>query len=70
MKKLFPAVVLAASLILGCTPSDQQPPAAAATPTAAPGDQITDMDFESGEVEQPPAEDDQPTAEPTTPPVP
>ncbi len=69
MKILLIAAVLAAALTLSCTPSDQSPPVPEATPTAAAGDQITDMDFESGEVEQAATETEEPEAQPT-PPVP
>ncbi len=65
MREMLVAVAVASLLTLSCAPSDQPPPAAEATPTAAAGDQITDMDFESGEVEQPPAEAEQPTEVPT-----
>ena len=65
MKTPLIAAVFAASLTLSCTPSDQPPPAPEATPTAAAGDQITDMDFESGEVEQAATETEEPEVEPT-----
>lgn len=69
MREMLVAAVLAAALTLGCTPSDQSPPVPEATPTVAAGDQITDMDFESGEVEQAATETDEPETQPT-PPVP
>jgi len=54
MKKLLIVLAMAASLMLGCAPSDQAPPMVEATPTAAAADdQITNMDFESGEIEPP-----------------
>jgi len=50
MKTLFTVLAAAAMLTLGCTPSDQAQPDAEVTPEAE--EQITEMDFESGEVEQ------------------
>lgn len=65
MKTLLVAAVVSASLTLSCTPSDQPSPAAEATPTAVAGDQITEIDFESGEVEQSAAESEEPEGQPT-----
>jgi hypothetical protein len=65
MKEMLVAVAVASLLTLSCTPSDQPPAAAEATPTAAAGDQITDMDFESGEGERTVAGPDEPPPEPT-----
>ena len=52
MKKILTlsVLIMAGLMLLGCAPSDQAPPAVEATPT--PADQIKDMDFESGEVDQ------------------
>ncbi len=53
MKTLLIALAATAMLTLGCTPSDQADPDAEVTPEAAEApEQITEMDFESGEVEQ------------------
>jgi hypothetical protein len=65
MREMLTAVAVASLLTLSCTPSDQPRPKIKATPTATAGDQITDMDFESGEVEQPVAGADETTPEPT-----
>lgn len=51
MKKLMMIAAVIAILTLGCAPSDQEAPDGEATP--APDQKITDMDFESGEVDQP-----------------
>ena len=51
MKATLVAIVVFGMLALGCGQSDQGPPAIEATPT--PTDTITEMDFESGEVEEP-----------------
>jgi hypothetical protein len=50
MKTLLIALTVAAMSTLGCTPSDQAQPDAEVTPEAE--EQITEMDFESGELEQ------------------
>jgi len=65
MKYLTLTLMIAATLALGCAPSDQTPAAAEATPTAAAGDEITGMDFESGEVDQSTTEAEKPAEEPT-----
>jgi len=64
MKKLLIAVAASLLLTISCAPSDQPPPAAQATPTAA-SDRITEMDFESGEVEQPAANSEESEVQPT-----
>ena len=52
MKAILVSAIFAASVFgLGCAPADQQPPAAEPTPAAADDGTITEMDFESGEVE-------------------
>jgi hypothetical protein len=58
MKNALAILAVAGVMMLGCTPSDQAPAdeAAAPTPAADAGQKITDMDFESGEAEQPAAE--------------
>lgn len=50
MKTLLIALAAATMLTLGCTPSDQAQADAEVTPEAE--EQITEMDFESGELEQ------------------
>ncbi len=65
MKTLFIAVTVCIFSILGCSPSDQPAPAVESTPTVAAGDEITEMDFESGEFEQPAAEPEEPAEAPT-----
>ena len=50
MKKLLLVSATFLLLVMGCAPSGQVPAAGNATPT--PADKITEMDFESGEVEQ------------------
>ena len=50
MKATLAVIVVLGVLTLGCAQSDQGPPVTEATPT--PTDEITEMDFESGEVEQ------------------
>ncbi len=65
MKLLLSTLVIVVSLAWGCTPADQVTPPAEATPAASTGDEITEMDFESGEVEQPAAEREEPAPEPT-----
>jgi len=64
MKNLTLTLLIVVSLTWGCTPSDPAPKAVEATPTAV-DDEITEMDFESGEVEQPAAQTEEPTEEPT-----
>ncbi len=65
MKYLSIALLIVVSLAWGCAPSDQAPPMTEATPTAAGGDEITEIDFESGEVDQPKTESEEPAEEPT-----
>jgi len=65
MKTLLIAAAVASLLTLSCAPSDQPPPAAQATPAATAGDEITGMDFESGEVEQPTADPEETEVAPT-----
>ena len=62
MKKLILSLLVIGLLAPGCTPSDTAQPAVEATPTAA-GDEITEMDFESGEVDRPATETEEPQAE-------
>ena len=61
MKKLSITLLIVVSLTWGCAPPNQESPAAEATPTTAAGDEITEMDFESGEVTEP----EEPAEEPT-----
>ena len=63
MKTLFTVLAAAAMLTLGCTPSDQAQPDAEVTPEAE--EQITEMDFESGELDQASDGSDDPAAQPT-----
>jgi hypothetical protein len=63
MKTLLIVLAAAAMLTLGCTPSDQAQADAEVTPEAE--EQITEMDFESGEVEQSTDGSEDPDAEPT-----
>lgn len=66
MKDLLLTLMIAVSLTWGCAPSDQAPTVAEATPTAAADEEITEMNFESGEVDQSTTEiDEQPAEEPT-----
>jgi len=65
MRHLMLILVFVATLAWGCAPADQPAPQAEPTPTAATGNEITGMDFESGEVEQPTAEPEEPALEPT-----
>jgi hypothetical protein len=51
MKTTLAAMVILGVVTLGCGQTDQGPPVIEATPT--PTDTITEMDFESGEVEEP-----------------
>jgi len=54
--KILTATLFVAALtsMLGCSPSGETPPSVAEpTPTVSAEDKITDMDFESGEVEPP-----------------
>jgi hypothetical protein len=69
MKYLTLAMVIAVTMAWGCAPSDQPSTEAVATPAASAGDEITEMDFESGEVEQTASELKEPEAE-STPDVP
>ena len=48
---MAPIHVVLGVFSLGCGQSDQTPPMLEATPT--PTEKITEMDFESGEVEEP-----------------
>jgi len=65
MKTLLIVLVATAMFTLGCTPSDQATPDAEADPTAAEAEEkITEMDFESGEVEQSTDGSEDPAAEP------
>ena len=50
MKKLLLVTATFLFFVMGCAPSDHVPAAGNATPT--PADKITEMDFESGEVEE------------------
>ncbi len=66
MKTLFIVLAASALLTLGCTPSDQAPSDAEVTPAAAEAEeQITEMDFESGELEQSSDGSEDPAIEPT-----
>jgi hypothetical protein len=55
MKTLTATLFVAAlTSMLGCSPSGEMPPPAAEpTPTVLAEEKITDLDFESGEVELP-----------------
>ena len=65
MKTLLIVLVATAIFTLGCTPSDQAEPAAEVEPTAAKAEeQITEMDFESGEIEGANEGSEDPAAEP------
>ena len=63
MKTLLMVLVATATFTLGCAPSDQATPDAEVTPEAE--EQITEMDFESGEVEQFSEGSEDPATEPT-----
>jgi hypothetical protein len=66
MKMLLIVLAAAAMLTLGCTPSDQAQADAEVTPAAAEAEeQITEMDFESGELEQSSDGSEDPATEPT-----
>ena len=66
MKTLLFAAAVASLLTISCAPSDQTPPSAQATPAASAGDEITEIDFESGEVDQSTTEiEEEPAGEPT-----
>jgi hypothetical protein len=65
MKKILMAIAVASFLTMSCAPSDQPPAAVEATPAASTGDEITEMDFESGEIDESASELAEPTAEPT-----
>ena len=65
MRKLLMAIAVASLVTMSCAPSDQPPPQVEATPVASTGDEITEMDFESGEVEQPADDPEEPASEPT-----
>ena len=65
MRHLMLILVFVATLAWGCAPSDRTPPQTEPTPTAAAGNEITGMDFESGEVEQESATMVEPADEPT-----
>ena len=64
MKNALAIFAVAAVLAIGCTPKDQAAPDRAAAPATTPnaGEKITDMDFESGEVEQPAVQPEEPEA--------
>lgn len=64
MKTLLIALTVCGISMSGCTPSDQPTPVVEPTPTAAAGDKITDMDFESGDADQA-IESEEPAPEPT-----
>jgi hypothetical protein len=59
------AIAVASLVTMSCARSDQRPPQVEATPVASTGDEITEMDFESGEVEQPAADPEEPASKPT-----
>jgi hypothetical protein len=63
MKSLLIVLAAAAMLTLGCTPSDQAQADAEVTPEAE--EQITEMDFESGELDQASEGSEDPATEPT-----
>lgn len=63
MKTLFIVLVATTMFTLGCAPSDQAQPDAEVTPE--PEEQITEMDFESGEVEGANEGSEDPATEPT-----
>jgi hypothetical protein len=65
MKYQILTLLFVLSLTCGCTPSNQPPPAVEATPAAPTGEEIKEMDFESGEVDQPVTETEEPAADPT-----
>lgn len=66
MRILTITVLIASMFAWGCAPSDPPPMEVDPTPTASSGEEITDMDFESGEVDQSAAEmEEEPAAEPT-----
>lgn len=65
MKTLLIVLAAATMLTLGCTPSDQAPPDADAEITPEAEEQITEMDFESGELDQASDGSDDPAAQPT-----
>jgi hypothetical protein len=65
MRKFLVATAIVASITLGCAQSDDVSSGGEATPIpGAKDDQITNMDFESGEVEQPAEVTDGQEAEP------
>jgi hypothetical protein len=65
MRKLLVASAILALITLGCAPSGDVSSGGEATPTpGAEDDKITDMDFESGEVEKPAEVTDGQEAEP------
>ena len=68
MKYTLATLAVVAVLAVGCTPTPPPPEEVATeTPTHAAGEAITDMDFESGEVDQPAVETEEPgDAEPET----
>jgi hypothetical protein len=65
MKEILMAIAVASLLTMSCAPSDQPPPAVVETPAASTGDEITEMDFESGEIDESAAEPAEPAPEPT-----
>jgi hypothetical protein len=68
MKNALAILAAAAVLVLGCTPTPPPPEEVATeTPAQAAEETITNMDFESGEVDQPAVEAEEPEAvEPET----
>jgi hypothetical protein len=65
MRYLISILAIVATLSLGCTPSEQAPGAPEPTPTAAAGEEITGMDFESGKADRNATPPEEPAAEPT-----
>jgi hypothetical protein len=65
MKYLISILAIVATLSLSCTPSEQAPSAPEPTPTATAGEEITGMDFESGEVDESATATEEPAGAPT-----
>ena len=65
MRILTMAAMIASMFAWGCAPSEPPQMEVEATPTAVAGEEITEMDFESGEVEQATAESGAPAEAPT-----
>jgi len=59
------AAMIASMFAWGCAPAGPPPMEVEATPTAVAGQEITEMDFESGEVEQSTTESQEPAEAPT-----